>query len=293
MNGMKALLGLALGVLIAASGCGDGAKGDCPPLDSCGGSPVGTWSVIQDACQYQAVRPGQPVDTMAFGNITPAAATIAPPQPNPVVAQQTTSGDWCSNLVYVTENPIDAVLNVVLWHDAPLLTSASITFASDNSVNSYLLTGLTFSTARLPVERNTTHFAPRCLAANGATSPTCAKLTTALTNFYGMTAVQSAKPNFSEINCVGDAATTGCDCTYVYQVTVSDLGMWKVDGGTLLEDSSTGAYTYNGQQVNALSPLGTIETTFCAQGGTLQLTGPRGGSLFGVQGLRTLMLSQP
>jgi hypothetical protein len=297
MNGMSALVALGLGAVLAASGCVvEGAKGGCPALDSCGGNPVGTWTKVLDACQFQPVRPAQPVDTMAFTAApTPAIAMIAPPQPNPVLSQQTTSGDWCSNLVYVTETPVDAVLNVVLWHDAPTLTNQSlanlsIAFGDDHT---YLMTGLTFTTANLPPERNTTHFAPRCLLASGAGSPTCTKLTAALKNFYGMTATPLASPNFSNIDCQGDALTTGCDCSYIYSVTISDGGNWSVkDDNTLLEDSSTGAFTYNLGAVNAQSPATTIATTFCAQGGTLQLTGPRGGSLFGVQGLRTLMLSQ-
>jgi len=281
---MKVLLALGLSVL-AASGCGDGAKGGCPALESCGGSPVGTWSVITDRCQFQPVRPAQPVDVTAFGTITPPTAMIAPPQPNPVVLQQTSSGDWCSSLVY-TENPDPEVLNVALWHDAPLLTSASITFGADFSY----LTALTFSTAALPVHRNTTHFAPRCLLANGAPSPTCAKLETALTSFY-----MSPKPgvipaNFDQIKC-GNAGDGGCDCASVYTVAVSDSGTWKIDGDTLLQDSAL--FLYNGTAVGAQSPATTVQTPFCARGGTLQLTGNRGGGLFGIQGLRTLTLSSP
>ncbi|HVR01607.1 MAG TPA: hypothetical protein VMT47_05720 [Polyangia bacterium] len=280
---MKALL--AFWGVIAASGCGEGAKGGCPALASCGGDPVGTWSVIDDSCQFQPVRPAQPVDVTAFGTITPPTAMIAPPQPNPVVLQQTTSGDWCSNLVY-TENPDPEVLNVVLWHDAPLLTTAKLTFGPDFSY----LTALTFSTVGLPAQRNTTHFAPRCLLANGAPSPTCAKLATALASFY-----MSSKPgvipaNFDQIEC-GDASDGGCDCTYVYTVAVSDSGMWKADGGSLLQDSTL--FLYNGTAVAAQSPATTLETSFCARGGALQLTGNRGGSLFGILGLRTLVLAPP
>jgi hypothetical protein len=167
-----------------------------------------------------------------------------------------------------------------------LLTAAKITFGADFSY----LTALTFSTAGLPTGRNTTHFAPRCWLANGAPSPTCAKLTTALTSFY-----MSQKPgvipaNFDQIKC-GDAGDGGCDCTSVYTVAVSDSGSWKAEGGTLLQDSSL--FLYNGTAVGAQSPATTLETTFCAQNGTLQLTGNRGGSLFGILGLRTLVLSPP
>jgi hypothetical protein len=261
-----------------------GAQGGCPAVASCGGSPVGTWSTVVDACQFQAVRPAQPVDVMTFGGITPAVAMITPPQPNPVVAQQTTSGDWCSSLVYDVG---DTLLNVALWHDAPLLKSANITFGGDNSY----VTRLTFSTDVLSQAQNTTHFAPHCLLANGAPSPTCAKLTTALTAFYVQTAAQSAAPNFTNINCVDAASDGGCDCSYVYTVVVADQGMWAVQGDTLLQDSGNAAYTYNGAAVSSLTPATTMESSLCAGGGLLQLTGYRGGSLFGVLGLRTMVLS--
>lgn len=284
---------LALGVAafgVAAfgvAGCtGGGARGGCPELPICGGNPVltapsTTWSVIEDHCEFQPVRPAQPVDVMAFGNISPAAAMIPPPQPNPVVTQQTTSGDWCSSLVY---NVDDTVLNVALWHDAPLLTGANILFGSDNSY----LTKLTFSTSGLSMAQNTTHFARHCLIANGAANPTCAKLTTALTGFYSTTAVPSALPNFQNISCA-DASDGGCDCSYVYSVVVADQGMWATQGDTLLQDSSS--FTYNGGAVPSQSPATTIDTSFCVQGKSLQLSGLRGGSLFGVLGLRTMVLS--
>jgi hypothetical protein len=281
---LRTVLAVGVGVLGLAGCNAGGAQGGCPALASCGGSPVGTWSTVVDACQFQAVRPAQPVDVMSFGGITPAVAMIAPPQPNPVVAQQTTSGDWCSSLVY---NVDDTLLNVALWHDAPLLKSANITYGADNSY----LTKLTFSTDVLPPAQNTTHFAPHCLLANGASNPTCAKLTTALTAFYAQTAAQSADPNFTGINCSDSASDGGCDCTYVYTVVVADQGMWAVQGDTLLQDSGNAAYTYNGAAVSSLTPASTMETSFCAGGGLLQLTGYRGGSLFGVLGLRTMVLS--
>ena len=280
---------------VGAAGCDNkGATGGCPALPMCGGnppnggSPVGVWTNIVDSCQFQPVRPAQAIDVTEFtqNSTGPMAAMIPPPQPNPVVASQTTSGDWCSSLVYAPENP-DAVLNVALWHDAPLLTSANV--ALSGSDMSYL-TSLTFSTKSLPVARNTTHFAPRCLLANGAPPPpSCSMLAAGLTTFYKP---QSAgvPPAFDPIVCTDDPSDGGCNCTYVYTVLVSDQGMWTAQGTTLLQDSSV--FLYNGAMVNSQSPATTLKSTFCAQGGQLELTGPSGGSLFGVLGLRTLELSQ-
>jgi hypothetical protein len=276
-----------LGVF-GAVGCGSfekGATGSCTDLVACGGSPVGSWTSIVDSCQFQPVRPAQAIDVTEFtqNSTGPMAAMIPPPQPNPVVTQQTTSGDWCSSLVY---NPDNSVSNVQLWHDAPILDAANITYGPDMSY----LTTLTFSTKGFPVERNTTHFPLRCLVANGAPPPpSCSMLAAGLTTFYKP---QSAgvPPNFDQIACVDDHSDKGCTCTYVYTVVVSDQGMWKVEGTTLLQDSAV--FLYNGAMVNSQSPASTLQSTFCSQNGRLQLTGLSGGSLFGVLGLRTLELSQ-
>jgi hypothetical protein len=279
-------LGFALGVF-GAVGCGSlekGATGSCTDLVACGGSPVGAWTGVVDSCQFQPVRPAQAIDVTEFtqNSTGPMTAMIAPPQPNPVVTTQTTSGDWCSSLVY---NPDSSVSNVQLWHDAPILDAANITYGPDMSY----LTTLTFSTKGFPVDRNTTRFPLRCLLANGAPPPvSCSAFAAGLTTFYKP---QSAgvPPNFDQIACSDDGAG-GCNCTYVYTIVVSDQGMWKSEGTTLLQDSSV--FLYNGAMLNSQSPATTLKSTYCAQNGRLQLTGPAGGSLFGVLGLRTLELSQ-
>jgi hypothetical protein len=282
---------------VALVGCGTGAKGDCPALASCGGSPAGSWTLANatDACQVPVVRPTQPADVTEFANHTMATpAIIAPPQPNPVVLQQTTSGDWCSSLVY---NPDDTVSNANLWHDAPeLMPGGTLKFFD---VDHSYITSLTFSTKNLPRERNTTHFAPRCLLASGGGQPnpqtglpaagTCVKLATGLNAFY-VPIKTTVPPNFSDITCT-DASDGGCDCTYVYTVAIDDSGKWTVPAGTttLLQDS--GIFTYNGAAPNSQAPGGTIKSDFCATGGQLLLTGPNGGSLSGIQGLRTMVMT--
>jgi hypothetical protein len=288
--GFLPLLAVGIATAFAVAGCGQGAKGGCPALPACGGNPVGVWKNIADACSYSPVRPSQPVDVTAFGTITPPTAMVTPPQPNPVVAQQTTSGDWCSSLVYNTD---DTVLNVALWHDAPILSDVNITFAAAQGgmLPSYL-TSMTFTDPATdpsnPGARNSTHFAHRCLIQNGAAAPTCAKLTTALTNFY-MPASPSVPPNFDKIVCTDDG-DGGCTCSYVFTLQVSDTGTWASQDTVLLQDSSI--YLLNGQPVPSQTPATTVQTPYCVDSGALELTGLRGGSLFGVQGLRTMVLTQ-
>jgi hypothetical protein len=203
-----------------------------------------------------------------------------PPQPNPVVAQQTTSGDWCSSLVY---NPDGTVTNANLWHDAPELVSGTLKFFDTD--HSYT-TALKFSTMNLAT--NLTHFAPRCLVANGG-NPTCDQLAAGLTMFY-MPQSATVPPNFANIACT-TASDSGCDCTYVYEVDVADQGNWAIDATdqtTLLQDSMV--FTYNGVVAAGQSPASTLHTKFCAENGGLELSGDRGGSLFGLLGLRTMVL---
>jgi hypothetical protein len=270
---------------LAAAGCGKGARGDCPQLDICGGSPVGTWQVSA-GCQVPAVRPSQPIDVNEFAMTMgmPFPPTIAPPQPNAVVSSQTTSGDWCSSLVI---NFDGSVSNANLWHDAPDLSGGKMIFVDDQGARSYI-TKLEFT---IPKGQDVTHFARRCLVANGAQAPTCAKLATALTTFY-TPAQASVPPTFTDITCAA-ASDGGCDCTYGFTVVVDDQGTWGIDDNdptVLLQDSQV--LTFNGQQVNSQSSSSTLRSAFCATPGQrLQLSGLRGGSLSDVQGLRTIALS--
>jgi hypothetical protein len=299
MSRLASSLG-ALGLSMCFLGCGAGAKGDCPALDSCGGSPAGNWKVLtpaNDACQVPVVRPTQPSsDVSDFANHTmPLPPTIAPPQPNPVLTQQTTSGDWCSSLVLT---PGDSVENANLWHDAPLLDVGTVNLASDHSY----ISALTFSTTRLPPDRNTTHFAPRCLLANGGGHPdpstglpmpgTCDVLAVGLNKYYSDGRITPTVPaNFADVKCAA-AADGGCDCTSVYTVQIDDLGTWTVPVGdptTLIQESTS--LSFNGVTLNSLEPSASMKSTFCASPTRLQLSGTNGGSLFTLQGLRTLILS--
>jgi hypothetical protein len=273
------LITLALG----AAGCGKGAKGDCPQIDICGGSPVGNWTV-SDACLVKPVRPAQPVDVTEFTGMSAAATpTIAPPQPNPVVTTQTTSGDWCSNLVY---NPDDSVSNGNLWHEAPSISKGKMIFDDTGGQRTYI-TQLTFT---IDKGQDTTHFAHRCLIANGATAPTCAKLAAGLTDFYKATG-PTVPATFSDITCTDDG-NGGCDCSYAFTLQVDDQGTWDVDKSdstVLVQDSM--ALTFNGQQSNSQAPMATFRTSFCQGNNMLELSGVRGGSISGIQGLRTLLLT--
>ena len=284
-------LTLALASLVASS-CGKGAKGNCPQLDICGGNPASMmpWQVT-DYCQVDSVRPAQSGDVNDFQQMT-VAPTVAPPQPNPVVAQQTTSGDWCSNLVFTQDLK---VANANLWHSAPQVSHdpakpSTVFLAPDHTY----LTKLIFET------QDTTHFDPVCLVRNGAAMPTCKALADALNEFYKPINAGIVPPTFSApaggaqdagIVCAGDPAVDGCDCTYTFNLQVDDSGNWAVDATdptVLVQDSSL--IQFNGQVMNAAASTTTLRSSFCVENGQLELSGVRGGSLSNVQGLRTLGL---
>jgi hypothetical protein len=271
---------LTLGLLaLPASGCGKGAKGECPQLDICGGSPMGSWKV-SEACQVPAVRPAQPEDVTDFtASGVVQAPTIAPPPPNPIVNQQTTSGDWCSSLVFAMDG---SVRNANLFHTAPPLKSGTMIFGPNDYVSQLIFSN--------PKGTDMTHFARRCLVANGNVNPTCADLATALNTYYKPTA--AVPPTFGNITCAA-ASDGGCDCTYDVTIQVDDSGQWGPDptDNTILRQDST-LLTFNGAVMNAAASTTMLKSSICATPGqALELSGVRGGSLSNVQGLRTLVLT--
>jgi hypothetical protein len=292
MRNTNGILRLGLAALALAA-CGKGAKGDCPQLDICGGSPASATAwLVTDVCQVDPVRPAQPGDTIDFTGTPPLAPTVAPPQPSIVASTQTTSGDWCSDLVFTFDTQGYHVTNANLWHNAPHFADpktspSTILFGSDHS----------YLTKLVMEDQNATHFDPRCLVANGAPVPQdCDKsLGAALTSFYMAAAVGAAPPDFSGIKCSTPPGTSpadyGCDCTYTYNLEIDDSGTWAndpADTTILLQDSTS--LQFNGATMNAEASTTMLRSSMCAQPNSLQLSGWRGGSLMNVQGLRTLGL---
>jgi hypothetical protein len=269
-----------LGVVFGGGCGGVGAEGTCPALDACGGDPTGTWNILQ-ACEYQAVRPTQPTDVTDYMGSPPIPPTLTPPQPQPTQLVPANSGDWCSSLDYND----GVVNNVTLWHDVPALQPGSeVAFNPDQTYTALYK----FSTQGYAQARNTTHFAPICLTANGG-DPTCADLAAGLTKFYAPGGgTPPPPPTFNNIQCTTSPADQGCDCTYYFALQVVDQGTWAKNGDTILEQSSN--FTYNGAVLKLGTPAQTMQVTFCRQNSLLQLTGANGGSLSDLIGLRTLRL---
>jgi hypothetical protein len=270
-------------IAAVAAGCGGGGtEGGCGDTASCGGDPTGTWKV-DGVCQYQPPVPDQPISLPEYtsGKVDPM---LTPPQPQP-----TTSGSWCSGLIFVPPNPQapgGSIKTVNLWHDPVNFTSGTKTLSQDHKYQSNLV----FST------QSTTYFPTSCLQANGF-NPTCAQLQSALTTYYVGAAMQAKVQSAytapagvdpaAGIQCV-PTTDEGCNCHYTYQLEVADSGAWATSDGLLSETSAS--YTYNGVLNQTDQPTVPVVANYCASGNHLTLSGNAGTSLSGVVGLRTLSL---
>jgi hypothetical protein len=278
-KGLLAPATLAL-LLLSMSCSGKGAQGTCTDGAVCGGNPTGVWDVA-GSCEYRADRPDQPLGPREQVQ-TPVYPALTPSQ-----GQQTTTGDWCSQLFYsVTDNrPVmpSKVKTVNLWHDAPTLTGGQVSF-NDGSIYNVALNFATYDVS---------HFAPLCLQTGGA-NPTCADLQQNLAEFYTSLAGKDGMGNplpasFVNIQCQG-ATDGGCDCGYDYQVALTDTGTWSSGGSILTESSDPSGYLFNGTRVGSEAPSGFMVASFCQNGDALNLSGYNGSTLSHAPGLRVLTL---
>jgi hypothetical protein len=283
-NGHALTIVAAIGAAAALTGCGTGSEYGCPVAASCGGDPTGTWAV-GGLCQHTPPVPYQPLSLPQYQK-RPQDPTINSPPPTP-----TTSGDWCSGLVYNPPTPMTlegSVASVVPWHDAPPLMSGTLTFAAATGTSGPLYTvSFTFGP-----KRSSTHFGPACLQANGFT-PTCSQLQDELEVFFTNAAatVVGSIPAYSAFSCTTSSGDGGCDCSYDYQVVVTDQGSWGTDGSVLTAKSLIIQYAYDGAQAASVEPVQPMQATFCVNG-NLTMTGYQGTSLFDVIGLRSLTLTK-
>jgi hypothetical protein len=267
---------LAAGAVSSFGCAGKGAEGACGIAGDCGnGNPqalVGSYTLTQ-ACQFSATNLYQPM------NLTeqlqqPQNPSLAPLQPQP-----TTTGDWCSMLVYNAMG----VQSVNLFHDAPQLVGGG-TLKLDNTGGAQK-----YSVAvKFETPEETTHFSQTCLRYSGQ-SPSCKQLEDSLNAFYDRAAMQANPPNpraFTGLTCKGAANGDGCDCSYVYQVILTDEGAWDADPSFIIQ--SSGTYRYNGIQVSSQAPTRQMVSTYCQDGNTLTMTGYLGATFEDALGVRSV-----
>jgi hypothetical protein len=252
--------------MVGATGCtGGGAEYGCADLPPCGGNPVGVWKV-HGFCQYtppltyKVQQPPQPPQAIALAQSPNVAKVPAPSR---------ASGDWCTSLQYVPPDPTkpntpDAGQIAQLYQLANTpgaVVGAQVTLSANHQYEVALETRGT----------TTAHFAPTCLAQFGA-NPSCDDLSAQLAQF-------EQQPNYNYNFPCAKAADGGCDCTYSYESTNADQGTWQIAGDNNLSFFSA---------FSQFQPI--VQTTYCASGGQLTISGSNGQSLFATNGLRTLTL---
>jgi hypothetical protein len=249
---------LLAGSLLLAAGCGGkGTEGTCSTYAGCGGDPKGNWT-LATGCQNLVVTPYQ-VPSLPEQLAQPQTATQAPPQPMP-----TTSGDWCSQLIYQPSiDPSMPVKGVVLWHGPPTVHDGYLK-VNDNGTYSAMIQFIT---------PEHTFFDNACLTRYETQAPTCAKLG------MDLAAYEQTQPGFMfgdlSMVCTGDSSV-GCDCQYQYQVQGMEMGTWIIDPA---HPSSIVFASVSSTERQA--------ATFCANGDTLQVSGQDGTVLFGALGVRS------
>jgi hypothetical protein len=256
------------GVLLAAAlaaGCGGtGTEGTCGTYPACGGgNPQGHWTLTAGCMNLVNTPFQQP--SLPDQLMQPQTITEAPPQPQP-----TTSGDWCSNLVYEpTLSPAMPVRGVVLWHSPPVVHDGFVNLEVNGTFDAHIRF----------INHEFTHFDSACLTRYD-TPKSCMQLG------IDLAAYEHSQPGFmfgttdnmgnvdASNVCTGDPLTTGCDCHYDYQGQAGEMGTWGLSDATTI----------------VLASMGMTEpqaASYCLTGGALQLTGFDGASLFAAQGLRS------
>jgi hypothetical protein len=241
--------------------------GTCTTFAGCGTADpkalAGNWT-LESGCANLIVTPYQE-PSLPEQLQQPQAVTQAPPQPQP-----TTSGDWCSNLVYEPSvSPMMAVRNVLLWHGPPSVGAGYVNHMADpmDASRGTYAAQIQFHT------HETTFFANACLTRYERVAPTCAQFSKDLEEYF------ASQPGFkfdpSTPTCTGDSSV-GCTCNYDYQVQATEMGTWQIDG------ANPTTIVYAGAPKSEPTAA-----SFCQQGDSLELSGQGGTILFNAVGVRS------
>lgn len=256
-------------VLVLAVGCQPQAM--CPEGGTpCGGNPVGNWNIAA-ACRVPVYAPPVPVTYLG------QAAEMAR-QPRPTM----TTSDWCSSLFI---GPT-AVTSFLFPHDTLSPAGGHINYLSEDSeqrLGSYQAVINTSGQGAIDLS-------VACLQRSGA-SPTCDQVATQLRDFAAVKPTDPGVPcadtlsepgvcqfyfSYQNIACAGDAAATGCHCTYDVAFAGALTGRWTKTG-TVLTHSDT-------------SKMLPSQADYCVGGGGMTLWGRAQTSLLNQAGMRTLEL---
>jgi hypothetical protein len=257
---LLAVAAAAAVVPLSLAGCdGLGAGGTCTGYPACGGNPQGAWN-LNDACLNLEVKPYQPT-TLLQEEQQPQDSTVVQPQP-----VTSTSGSWCSDLVYQPSDATAPIKSVILWHGPLDVRGGTVFHNADMTYTATIIFGA-------PQE---TFFSASCLgkyqtAATQNDAAMCSSVATGLMGFL------TSQPSFQQIVCTPKDG--GCNCTYDYQLIEADNGVWEVDPNdkdVLIHHSKASSEPQR--------------TTFCVSpdGSNLTMTGENGTSILNQVGLRSL-----
>lgn len=254
----------ALGALALALNTGCTQTPNCSELGTCGGNPAGDWllSAGHPSCSESLYRP-PPDDRLVKGD-QPAARLPLPDE---------AFYDWCDLLTFKTADSTMYDANHVPRFSSTDLQIGAAWLHYDAMASMYTAALTTTGTY-------IADYPPTCVRGFGAKDDAmlgsvCTQLQTYLAD------KGTAAKNIACVTSVEDPLA--CTCKFDISRVSGGSGLYVVQGNTIVHALTTRTDGTQGADFPAYA-------TFCAQNGSLQLTGKDGAYLFNQPGLRTLDL---
>jgi hypothetical protein len=189
----------ALGALLAAlGGCSNGTspvQSFCPPIESTGGNPVGTWTVTY-ACQVP-------------------------------YAQQSTA-DWCAQLVYGDGTVKDGLFLGQAFIPVDTMGGSKVVFTEDPGCPNHDCG--TYMANLIFAGPTTTKFPKGCLEQH-TPNPTCQDLQADML----MLIMNDVLPMIQNLSCADDGAGgCDCSYTVTNATVAGDVGTWRVENNLMM-----------------------------------------------------------
>lgn len=257
----------ALGVLVLAVSTGCTQSPNCSELGTCGGDPTGDWTLGtgHPSCSealYQA-----PPDTRLQKGDQPAARLPLPDE---------AFYDWCDLLTFKTADSTmydanhvprfsttDAQIGAALIHYDPPVNGSGYYAALLTTTGTYVA-----------------DYPPTCVRGFGAKDD--AMLGGVCTQLQAYLAAKGTSAN--NVACITSVEDPlACTCRFDVSKVSGGAGSYLIEGNTIVHALTGRADGTPGADFPA-------NATYCAQNGSLQLTGKDGAFLFNQSGVRTLDL---
>jgi hypothetical protein len=234
---------------------------EAPSGAACGGDPTGLW-MVTETCRDPAYLAPDPV---TYYGQTQNMARMPPPEP--------TNSDWCSYLLY---DPVRGITQFQFPYDTLTIDTGNVTYDGVGTYGALLATsgkgsvGISASC----LTRFAVNF--QCAALDPAAPPPGLR---SVTDDLAAYSVTLGSP-FQSIACVDDG-NAGCRCTYDIASEPSGGGLsgrWSTQGALLTHFAST--------------KLVPSQAELCVGGDTMTIWGHNRAWIWGLPGLRTVMLTR-